>query len=245
MNSLKDKIIVALDVNNIKDAKKMACEVGPHVGAIKVGLEIMNSCGAPQVVNALKSAGANIFFDGKFKDIPNTVAGAVKAATKMGVWMMNVHATGGLAMMRAAKASAEQAAKEAGVSCPLLIAVTILTSLDVSAMQEIGLGIKSEDDLQQEVVRLARLTKLAGLDGVVASPKEIEAIRNACGPDFKIVTPGIRPKWAATGDQKRIMTPREAVKKGADYLVIGRPITRPPAEIGSPANAAKKIVEEL
>lgn len=239
----KDKILVALDVDTIDKAAKLASELKGLVGGVKVGLELITSCGAPQVVSALKSQ--RIFFDGKFKDIPNTVAGAARAVSRLGVWMYNVHALGGKKMMEEALKGSEAGAKESGVKRPLNIAVTILTSFDVVALKAIGLNADSDEDIAEHVVRLALLAKSSGMDGVVASPKEIEAIRFACGKDFLIVTPGVRPSWASVGDQKRVMTPKEAVQKGADYLVIGRPITNPPAEIGSPAMAVKKILEEL
>lgn len=244
-NSPKDKIIVALDVDNIQSAKAIAAELGPHVGALKVGLELISSCGAPQVVSALQTGGAKIFFDGKFKDIPNTVAGATRAIARLGVWMLNVHAIGGKAMMEAAIDAASTASKSSGIERPLVLAVTVLTSLDVKALGEVGFKVDDEARLKGLVAQLAMLAKSAGLDGVIASPQEVSMIREACGPDFKIVTPGVRPVWAAKGDQKRVTTPAEAVKRGADYLVIGRPITKPPGQIGTPLDAVAKIVEEI
>lgn len=241
----KDKIIVALDCGNIDIAERTAKGLSPYVGAVKVGLELLSGSGSPQVVERLKGSGVKVFFDGKFKDIPNTVAGAARAVTRLGVWMFNVHALGGRKMMEAAINAADSVARPAGMTRPLVIAVTVLTSLDVSTLAEIGLPIKTDDDLENFVVNLAKLTKSSGLDGVVASPKEIGAIRKACGSDFKIVTPGIRPVWAPAGDQKRITTPEEAIRLGADYIVIGRPITNPPVEIGSPIDAAKKIVCDI
>lgn len=245
MTDVKNKIIVALDVDNIESAEGLARELGPHVGAVKIGLELMNSVGAPQIVSRLNVGGSRIFFDGKFKDIPNTVAGAARAVTRLGVWMFNVHAMGGAAMMTAAIEAAEQASKASNVGRPLVLAVTVLTSLDVGALAEMGFNISCQDELRDHVVRLAELAKSSGLDGVVASPKEVSFIREACGRNFVIVTPGVRPLWAAKGDQKRVTTPADAVRLGADYLVIGRPITQPPAEIGSPVEAVRKIVEEL
>jgi len=245
MSSPSDRIIVALDSPTIPEAIKIATSIGKDVGALKVGLEILTSEGAPNVVKAL-SSWEKIFFDGKFKDIPNTVAGASRAATRLGVWMFNVHCLGGVAMMSAAVRAAEDEAKKLNTNRPLVVGVTILTSIDVKALNEIGFEhIRDGDELKRLVVRLALLAKQAGLDGVVASPQEIVNIREACGSDFLIVTPGVRPLWAAAGDQKRVMTPGEAVKAGADYLVIGRPITNPPPEIGTPAQAVKKILEEI
>lgn len=241
----RDRIIVALDASTMNEAVNIAKELGPHVGALKIGMEIMNSEGAPQVTSAVSRYG-KVFFDGKFKDIPNTVSRASKAVARLGVWMFNVHCLGGVTMMAQAKAAVHEEAKRVGLKPPLTIGVTILTSFDVKAINELGFEhVRDEAELRKLVVRLALLAKQAGLDGVVASPLEIEAIRAACGKDFLIVTPGVRPVWAAANDQKRIMTPEEAIKAGADYIVIGRPITNPPKEVGSPLAAVEKIVEEL
>ena len=241
----KDKIIVALDSSNLSDAAEMARKLGPNVGALKIGMEIMNSAGAPQVVEALAPHG-RIFFDAKFKDIPNTVAGAARAVARLGVWMFNVHTLGGVAMMAAAKKASIEEAEKCGKKPPLAIGVTILTSIDAKALNEVGFEhVRDAEELRKLVVRLSLLAKQAGLDGVVASPQEISAIREACGKDFLIVTPGVRPTWASEGDQKRVLTPREAVNLGADYLVIGRPITKPPADVGSSLNAIEKIVKEI
>lgn len=242
---LKEKIIVALDVDNIDSAISLTEEVGHHIGAVKVGLEIMNNSGAPQIVSALQTGGSKIFFDGKFCDIPNTVAGASRAVTRLGVWMFNVHALGGRVMMEKALEAAEYSAKSSNVNRPLVIAVTILTSMDKKALDEIGYGIENDEELKEKVAKLAELAKTSGLDGVVASPHEVSLIREVCGNDFKIVTPGVRPRWAVNSDQRRVMTPKEAIDNGADYLVIGRPITKPPTQIGTPADAVKKILEEL
>lgn len=241
----KDKIIVALDAPTIKAASEIADTLKGSVGALKVGMEILNSEGAPQVVNALSSKG-RIFFDAKFKDIPNTVAGAARAVTRMNVWMFNVHCLGGIAMMSAAVKAADDEAARLGKKRPLVTGVTVLTSIDAKALNEIGFEhVRDSVELRKLVVRLALLAKQAGLDGVVASPWEITAIREACGSDFMIITPGVRPVWAAACDQKRVMTPGEAIRAGADYLVIGRPLTDPPKEIGTPAEAAKRILEEI
>jgi orotidine-5'-phosphate decarboxylase len=240
-----ERIIVALDAPNIDDAKKTASSLKNSVGALKVGLELLSSEGAPQVLKALAGYG-RIFFDGKFKDIPNTVAGAARAATRLKSWMFNVHTLGGVQMMAAAREAAETESKRLGINKPLVIGVTILTSLDVKALNEVGFDhVRDSEELKKLVVKLSLLAKQAGLDGVVASPQEIKNIREACGSNFLIVTPGVRPQWASKGDQKRVMTPHEACDAGADYLVIGRPITNPPAEIGSPVDAIKKIVEEI
>ncbi|PIR16704.1 MAG: orotidine-5'-phosphate decarboxylase [Deltaproteobacteria bacterium CG11_big_fil_rev_8_21_14_0_20_49_13] len=241
----REKIIVALDAPTLSAASQIADSLKGHIGALKVGMELLNSEGSPQVVEAISPKG-KVFFDAKFKDIPNTVAGAARAVTRMNVWMFNVHCLGGVTMMSAAVKTADEEAAKLGKERPLVIGVTVLTSIDAKALNEIGFEhVRDGAELKKLVVRLALLAKQAGLDGVVASPREITAIREACGQDFLIITPGVRPVWAAAGDQKRVMTPNEAVKAGADYLVIGRPITNPPKEIGTPSDAAKKILEEI
>jgi len=233
----KDKIIVALDVDNLDSALKLAKDLKPYVGVFKVGLELINSVGTPQIINACKDY--NIFFDAKFMDIPNTVASASRVLAKQGVWMFNLHALGGKDMMAKALEAAHQNKSD---KRPLVIAVTILTSMNAAVLKEVGVA---EKDVEAQVIRLARLAKDAGLDGVVASPHEIRPIKEACGTDFKVITPGVRSSWAKVNDQKRIMTPKEAIDSGADYIVIGRPITRPPEEIGSPTQAVKKILQEM
>lgn len=233
----QNRILVALDVPTITAATALVKELSPHVGGFKVGLELMTHVGAPQMVEAVRDASGMLFYDGKFHDIPNTVAGAVKGAMQPGVGMLNVHCLGGPAMMKAAKLAAGNTK---------VLGVTILTSMDVAELQAIGMQhIKDARDITILVGHLALEAKKAGLDGVVSSPQEVEMIRELCGPDFLIVTPGVRPTWAAVGDQKRVMTPKDAVAAGADYVVIGRPITQPPKEIGTPAEAAQKINEEL
>lgn len=234
----KEKIIVALDVDTMDKAIELVVKLRDEVGAFKVGLELINSAGL-DVINAVKMAGADrVFYDCKFHDIPNTVAGASRAAAKMGVWMYNVHSIGGLAMMKAAREAADSVAVQNKEDRPLVIAVTLLTSIDQETMSnELGISGNIKDHIRS----MALLAKEAGLDGVVSSPHEIELIREACGPDFIIVTPGVRPAGSDNGDQKRIMTPADAVSKGSDYLVIGRPIT----SAADPVLAARKIVESL
>jgi orotidine-5'-phosphate decarboxylase len=234
----KDKIILALDVSSEQEAVELVSELKDCVGAFKIGLELFTSLG-PGIIEAVKKAGGEkIFFDGKFHDIPNTVAGAARAATRMGVWMMNVHASGGSAMMSAARSAAAEEADKLGVEPPIIIAVTVLTSINSETLQhELSVPIL----LQNQVSHLAQLAQNAGLDGVVASPHEIAAVKDACGPEFMVVTPGVRPAWAAVNDQKRIMTPSDAVAGGADYIVIGRAITA--AE--NRRLAAETIIAEL
>lgn len=234
----RDKIIVALDVSSAEAAAELAAKLRGYVGAFKVGLELFNAAG-PDVFERLRDAGVErIFYDAKFNDIPNTVARAVRAAAGHGLWMLNVHAFGGSAMMRAAADAARESAAEAGVEPPKVIGVTVLTSIDETAL-EVELGVR--DPMGCQVVRLARLAQESGLDGVVASPMETGVLRLACGEDFLIVTPGVRPALASLGDQKRVMTPAEAVKAGADYLVIGRPITG----ASDPVAAVEAIAAEM
>ncbi len=230
-----ERLIIALDVKNRAEALDLARRL-PRAVFFKVGLELFTAEG-PALLRELQEAGKRIFLDLKLHDIPNTVAQAVKSGARHGVRMMTLHASGGREMMaRAAEAAVEVSAKE-GIPAPLLLGVTVLTSLGDSDLGELGLG----ETAQAHVVRLARLAKGAGLAGVVSSPREIEAVRRETGPGFLIATPGIRPAWAAANDQKRIMTPAEAVRLGADYLVIGRPVTR--ADV--PHEAFERILEEI
>ena len=236
--SNKDKIIVALDVDTPEKAVELVRELKDDVGAFKVGLELINSAGL-SIFDSIKAAGAGrIFYDCKFHDIPNTVAGASRAAAGMGVWMFNVHCCGGFAMMKAAKDAAVEVAEKTGIQRPLVIGVTVLTSIDAAQLND---ELRVPGAVADQVVHFAALAKKAGLDGVVASPHEIELIRSACGNDFLIVTPGVRPAGGDVGDQKRVMTPSQAVANGADYLVIGRPITK----AANPAEAAKAIAAEI
>ena len=233
-----DRIILALDVDSETKAIGLVRSLADEVGAVKVGLELFNSTG-PDIFARLKQAGAErIFYDCKFLDIPNTVAGASRAAARMGVWMLNVHTTGGSTMMKAAAEAARQTAAQTGVPAPLVIGVTVLTSIDETILRD---ELVVSSDVRSQVAHLALLAKNSGMDGVVASPHEIGAIRDACGKDFLIITPGVRPLGAAVGDQKRVMTPGEAIAHGADYVVIGRPITA--AE--DPVAAARAIAAEI
>ncbi len=234
----KERIILPLDVDSAGMAVELVRLLKDDVGAFKVGLELVNSAGLG-IFDEIRSAGAErIFYDCKFHDIPNTVAGASRAAARMGVWMFNVHCSGGSAMMRAAKEAAVESAAQAGTKPPLVIGVTVLTSIDQQVLND---EMRVSGSVADEVVHLARLAKDAGLDGVVASPHEVELIRQACGQGFLIVTPGVRPAGADTGDQKRVMTPEEAVARGADYLVIGRPITK----ADDPRQAARAVADGL
>ncbi|MBP1583032.1 MAG: orotidine-5'-phosphate decarboxylase [Victivallales bacterium] len=222
-------LISALDVPEMETALTMVDKFGEEVQWYKVGKQIFTKFG-PEIVRSLKSRGKKVFLDLKFHDIPNTVAQAIRSAASIGADIVNVHASGGPAMLTAAA----QAARETGVT---VIAVTVLTSLDENELRAIGLQATPAE----QVVRLAKLTKDCGLAGVVCSPKEITLVREACGRDFLTVVPGIRPAGAAAGDQKRIMTPAEAAKAGADYIVVGRPILQ--AE--DPQGAARAVNAEL
>ena len=232
--SQKDKILVALDVESGAEALRLADSLRDVVGGFKIGSRLFTAEG-PSIVRALADRGDRVFLDLKFHDIPNTVATAVAAATELGVWMVNVHASGGAAMMKAARTAAGETAQKRGRNAPLVIAVTVLTSMNQAALSETGVVI----ELMDQVLRLAELTKEAGLDGVVASPRETAGIRHRCGADFAIVTPGIRggAADAAKGDQERTMTPAQAIEAGASYLVVGRPIIAAP----DPRAAAEKI----
>jgi len=225
----RERLIVALDVPNVDQARRLVDTLAGAVGMFKVGSELFTAAG-PDFVRELVARGEHVFLDLKFHDIPNTVAGAVASAGQLGVSLIDVHGLGGRAMMAAAAGALP------AMGCRLL-AITILTSHDEASLGELGLP----GTLAQSVERLARLAKDAGADGVVASPHEVGLVREACGEGFLIVTPGIRPAGAARGDQARLATPREARRAGADYLVVGRPIT----QSADPRSAADAILAEM
>ena len=230
-------ILVALDVESAARAIELADMLRGSVGGFKIGKQLFTAAG-PAMVRELTSRGDRVFLDLKFHDIPNTVAGAVQSAVATGAWMVNVHASGGGQMMKAAAAAARDTAETLGRPRPLVIGVTVLTSMDDDGLAEIGV----ERPMLDQVVRLAMLAKASGLDGVVASPQEVTAIRTACGSDFQIVTPGIRPaNQQGKDDQARTLTPAQAIAAGSSYLVIGRPITAAP----HPRDAAEKIAATL
>jgi len=236
----RSSLIVALDFDSLSTALKFAKQVADLVGMFKIGSQLFTSAG-PEAVRQVAQLGADVFLDLKFHDIPNTVAGAVLASAAIpGVQLVNVHALGGSAMLRAA-AQAISAGVPMGADRPRLLAVTILTSMDQKAIREVGIAGPPE----ARVVKLAKLAQKAGVDGVVASVRETKAIRKACGREFLIVTPGVRPKETVAGakedDQARTATPREAIRAGADFIVVGRPILA----AADPRAAAQEIVDEI
>ena len=230
------RLAVALDLPDRAALLAMARRLAPEAGILKLGLEAFVA-GGPSLVRSLVESGAGVFLDLKLHDIPNTVSGAAAAAVKTGASIVNCHALGGTEMMKAFGEGARAAAAKAGLVVPKLIAVTILTSLDAAAVRAVGLEVSP----REAALRLAILAKESGLDGVVCSPEEIETIRSACGENFLLVVPGVRPAGAAPGDQKRVATPFDAIRAGADLLVVGRPITG----ASDPAAAARAIVAEI
>jgi orotidine-5'-phosphate decarboxylase len=230
-----DRLLVALDVATVDQARTLANQLRGWVGGFKIGSRLFTSAG-PAFVEELVGRGDRVFLDLKFHDIPNTVAGAVAAATRLGVWMVNVHAAGGAEMMRAAREAADEEAAVNGVQPPMLIAVTVLTSADQQTLTRTGVA----GTIDAQVERLALLAQEAVFDGVVASPREIPLLRACCDPRFTIVTPGIRGAADATGDQYRVATAPAALAAGANYLVVGRPIIA----AADPRAAAQAIAEE-
>jgi orotidine-5'-phosphate decarboxylase len=232
-----DRLIVALDVDSLERATGLVDALAGQVSRFKIGSQLFTSSG-PAAVEAVRTRGGGVFLDLKYHDIPNTVEGAAREAVRLGVFMFNVHASGGRAMMSAASRGAADAAKTLGVPRPLVIAVTVLTSLDRAALAG---ELHVASSVEGHVLHLCAQAKEAGLDGSVASPNEIRAIRNAMGRAWTIVTPGVRPAGGDQHDQSRVATPRAAAGAGADYLVVGRPITRAP----DPAKAAAGILAEM
>lgn len=232
----RERLIFALDVDDFGQAQQWVKTLRDNVGVFKVGKQLFTRCG-PDVVKMIKEYGADVFLDLKYHDIPNTVAKAAVEACRLGVKIFNVHALGGGEMMRTAVAQVKDFCQSNGISRPQMLAVTILTSSDQSTLSEIGI----DRPVDEMVVRLARLAQESGFDGVVASPREAALIRAACGADFAIVTPGVRPAFSAADDQKRITTPADAIAAGATALVIGRPISA----AADPLDAAGKILSEI
>ena len=232
----RQKLIVALDVPHAQAGVVLAESLRARVGFFKVGSQLTTVEG-PVLVRYLLASGERVFLDLKFHDIPNTVAESAREATLKGVSMFNVHASGGSAMIEAAVTAADQASTQMDQPRPLVLAVTLLTSLDEKSMAEIGW----KGTPQEVVVRLSLMAQKAGADGVVASAQETQEVRKVCGGNFVIVTPGIRPQGFSAGDQSRIVTPKAAIRAGADYLVVGRPITR----ASDPSATAEAIVDEI
>ena len=234
--SMRERLIVALDVGDLTEVNELVKRLATEVGMFKVGKQLFTHAG-PQAVRLIQQVGGEIFLDLKFHDIPNTVAKAAAEATRLGVKMFNVHASGSLEMMRSAVKEVRRVCRQEKLRRPIMLAVTVLTSLNQDDLIRVGV----ERNVADQVVRLALLTKEAGMDGVVASPHEVADIRAACGRRFVIVTPGIRPRDGERNDQQRVMTPREAIKAGVDYIVVGRPIL----EAKDPVVAARMIVAEM
>ncbi len=231
MRSKGPRVVVALDYPDARPALELAARLDPAACRLKVGKELFTAAG-PQLVRELVGKGFGVFLDLKFHDIPNTVAAACRAAAELGVWMLNVHASGGRRMMQAAREAVDKSTHK-----PLLIGVTVLTSMDETALRETGV----ERSPREQVLHLAGLAQQSGLDGVVCSAQEAAELRARFGPGFVLVTPGIRPAGADAGDQSRIMTPANAIRAGSDYLVIGRPIT----QAADPLSALQGINQEL
>lgn len=233
----RDRLILALDVDDDREALALAAELKDFVGMFKVGHQLFTAHG-PDIVRKITGVGGRVFLDLKYHDIPNTVAKAAAEAVKLGVSIFNVHALGGLDMMKAAAEAAKETAKKQNQPVPLVLAVTVLTSMDEASLKK---ELKISRSLRREVAHLARLAQRAGMDGVVASPQEIKMLRRAVRGDFVVLTPGVRPSWAGKDDQKRTMTPGEAVAAGADYIVVGRPVLK----AADRKAAAEKILKEI
>lgn len=233
---MPNPVYVALDTTNVNQAADLATKLKGLVGGVKLGLEFFTANG-PAGIEAITALGMPVFLDLKFHDIPNTVAGAMRGIAPLAPRFTTIHASGGFAMMKAAADAAKDGADRAGRPRVKVLAVSILTSMDQSAMEAVGF----HGSVLEQVKRLAVLSQAAGIDGLVCSPHEVETVRSMVGAGLALVVPGIRPSWAEAGDQKRVMTPKEARERGADILVIGRPITA----AANPADAAKRILEEL
>lgn len=233
---MQNPVIVALDVPTAERALELAAQLAPVVGAFKIGSELFTSAG-PEIVRRIRATNAAVFLDLKFHDIPNTVAKAVAAATRLDVQMLTIHTGGGLEMMQAAEAAAQETARQAGRPAPLVLGVTVLTSMDTKNLRETGV----ESEVGAQVERLAKLAAQAGLRGLVCSPLEIATLRRVLPAQMQLVTPGIRTGSEKADDQKRTLSPREALSAGANWLVIGRPIYAAP----NPRAAAEAIVASL
>jgi len=236
-STARGRIVLALDVDNDKEALRLVAELGDLVGTFKVGHQLFTAYG-PDIVRKIRDAGGRVFLDLKYHDIPNTVAKASAEAVRLGVSIFNVHALGGLDMMKASVGTAQETADKLGLPMPTVLAVTILTSLSEKNLRR---ELKIMRSLQREVCHLGRLARRAGMHGVVASPQEIKMLRRTIRGDFVILTPGVRPVWAKKDDQERIMTPSQAVAAGADYIVIGRPVLK----ADDRRAAVEKVLDEI
>jgi orotidine-5'-phosphate decarboxylase len=234
--NVKDRIIVALDFDSEEKALSLVKEIKDKVGVFKVGKELFTACG-PDIIKKINEMGGKVFLDLKFHDIPNTVAKAVSAATKHGVYMMTLHTLGGSEMLEKAAETAKETSKKLSIPKPILLGVSILTSHNAQSIHEIGLNGEVEDNVKN----LVKMAEKSGINAIVCSPKEVEMLRREFGQDLILVTPGIRPKWAASNDQKRISTPSDAIKSGSTFIVIGRPISASE----NPKEACDKIIDEL
>ncbi len=232
----KDRLIVALDVDSEEKAVELVEKLKNDVRFFKVGFELFSSCG-PSIIKRIKETDSDIFLDLKFHDIPNTVSKAAVSVARLGVYMFNVHGLGGYEMMKKTAEDVEEEAQRLGIEKPKVIAVTVLTSMDEDSLKKVGIN----ESIKDEVLKLARMAKDAGLDGVVASSVEAKMIRKELGKEFLIITPGVRPAGTAAQDQKRVATPGSAIKDGASFIVVGRPIT----EAKDPAAAAREIIKEM
>lgn len=237
MHVTRNPLICALDTTDMRRARALCSEIGETAGAVKLGLEFFAAHGPAGVQAVAADCGMPVFLDLKFHDIPNTVARAIRAIAGIDAFMLTVHAAGGEAMLRAAVEASREAAAMTGKPRPLIVGVTVLTSLDRDDL--VATGIRH--DMQQQVLRLAEMAQKSGLDGVVCSPQEIALLRERCGREFVLVVPGIRPAGSGSNDQKRVLTPRQATENGADYIVVGRPIT----EAASPGEMARQILASL
>jgi orotidine-5'-phosphate decarboxylase len=233
----KERLVIALDVDDASVALKLVDELKASVGMFKVGHQLFTAYG-PDIVRKITQQGGRVFLDLKFHDIPNTVAKASAEAVKLGASIFNVHALGGFDMMKAAAEAAKETAERNGVALPVLLAVTVLTSMDERGLKR---DLKITRSLPRTVCHLARLAQRAGLHGVVASPQEIKLLRRGMRGRFVIITPGVRPSWASKDDQKRTMTPGQAIVAGADFLVVGRPVLR----ADDPTKAVQRILAEI
>lgn len=234
---IRNKLVLALDVEDIKEAKSLVEQLNPYIGTFKVGLQLFCGYGL-EIINFIKEKNADFFLDVKLCDIPNTVEKASFNVIKNGANFFNVHATGGIEMMKAAKSGAMEACKKYNVKTPLILGVTVLTSISETILKD---ELKNKLNTQDFVIQLAKNAKIAGLNGVVASAQELKMIKKELGKDFIVLTPGIRPIWSLKDDQKRVATPSSAIKDGADFIVLGRAVTKADDKI----EAMKKIYEEI